>query len=186
MFPGPRRWWLEFLGAALLTAICAIAQQASDGVVAAVPPAILTAKKVFISNAGADSGLFPHPFSGSTDRGYSQFYSAMQGWGRFEVVGDPGDAELVLELQLISPNGPKDADKQKGNSDPLPMFRLSIFDRKTHYALWTLTESIAAANLQKTHDRNFDDAVAALLADLKNLTNKSVNEVPLPNSVAAD
>src|ERR1700733_11994083 len=108
MFLGRRRWWLEFLGAALLTATFASTQLAFDTLVAAVPPAILTAKRIFISNAGADSGLFPHPFSGSTDRGYSQFYSAMQGWGRYEIVGDPGDAELVLELQLISPNGPKD------------------------------------------------------------------------------
>ncbi len=50
------------------------------------------------------------------------------------------------------------------------MFRLTIFDRKTHYVLWALTESIEEANLQKTHDHNFDDALAALFVDLKNLT----------------
>lgn len=49
------------------------------------------------------------------------------------------------------------------------MFRLVIFDRKTHYVLWTLTESIDWAVLQKTHDRNFDTAVMALLDDLKRL-----------------
>jgi hypothetical protein len=139
---------------------------------------IFAAKKVFVSNAGADSGLFPHPFSGSPDRGYNEFYTGVRGWGRYELVAQPEEAELVFELQLLSPNGPKNADKQKGASDPLPMFRLSIFDRQTHYLLWALTESIEAANLQKTHDRNFDEAIAALVADLKRLTSKRPARTP--------
>ncbi len=35
---------------------------------APVPQALMKAKKIFLSNAGADSGLFPHPFSGDPDR----------------------------------------------------------------------------------------------------------------------
>jgi hypothetical protein len=53
------------------------------------------------------------------------------------------------------------------------MFRLVIFDAKTHYVLWALTESIDEALVQKTHDRNFDDALAAMLADLKTLATKT-------------
>jgi hypothetical protein len=49
------------------------------------------------------------------------------------------------------------------------MFRLVILDRETHYVLWALTESIESANLQKTHDRNFDEALTALTLDLKKL-----------------
>jgi len=86
------------------------------------------------------------------------------------MVADPQEAELVFELQLTAPNGPTNANKQKGASDPLPMLRLVIFDRKTHYVLWALTESIEPANLQKTHDRNFDNAVEAILLDLKDIT----------------
>jgi hypothetical protein len=72
-------------------------------------------------------------------------------------------------LQLLGPNGPANANKVKGASDPLPMFRLNVMERKTHYSLWALTETIEAANLQKTHDRNFDEAIAQLVADLKGL-----------------
>jgi hypothetical protein len=136
---------------------------------APVPPAIFSAKKVFLSNAGADSGLFPHPFSGSQDRAYNQFYAAMQKWGRYELVSDPEDADLVFELRLTGPNGPANPDKQKGASDPLPIFRLAIVSRKSHFTLWTVTESIPVAFLQKTHDRNFDDALAVLLADVRDL-----------------
>jgi hypothetical protein len=37
-----------------------------------------------------------------------------------------------------------------------------ILDRRSHYILWALTESILPANLQKTHDKNFDDVVTTL------------------------
>jgi hypothetical protein len=50
------------------------------------------------------------------------------------------------------------------------MFRLVIWDRRTHYALWALTESIEQANLQKTHDNHFDEAIAALAQGLKKIS----------------
>ena len=137
---------------------------------APVPPALLNAKTIFISNAGADSGLFPHPFSGDPDRPYNEFYAAMQSWGHYQLVTDPSDADLVFELHLVAPPGPTSPNKQYGASDPLPMFRLVIYDRKTHYVLWTLTESIWIALLQKTHDNNFDSALNAITLDLKRLT----------------
>ena len=150
--------------AAVMTVGTALAQEVAT---APVPPALGIAKTVFVSNAGADSGLFPHPFSGGADRGYNQFYAMVKSWGRFELVNDPAQADLVFELRLHAPNGPQNADKTKGASDPLPMFRLTILDRKTHYVLWALTESIERANLQKTHDHNFDDALGLLGGDLK-------------------
>jgi hypothetical protein len=132
-----------------------------------VPPALLSAKTIFLSNAGSDSGLFPHPFTGDESRGYSTFYADLQSWGHYQLVDSPAKADVVFELQLTAPNGPSDADKEKGASDPLPMFRLAIYDRRTHYVLWALTESIGAANLQKTHDHNFDQALTDLVNDLK-------------------
>lgn len=150
----------------VLSGVSLCAQQATTAI-APVPAALYVAKKVFISNAGADSGLFPKPFSGDTSRAYNEFYTDVKSLGRFEVVDRPEDADLVLELRLNAPYGPSNADKQKGASDPLPMFRLVVYDRSSHYVLWTLTRSIEVAVLQKTHDRNFDTAVAALAQDLK-------------------
>lgn len=173
-----------FVCAALMFAVLAKAQTPAaapppPASLAPVPPALLNAKTVFISNAGADSGLFPHPFSGDPDRPYNQFYTAIQSWGHYQIVGDPSEADIVLELQLIAPPGPTSGNKINGASDPLPMFRLVIFDRKTHYVLWTLTESIWIAVLQKTHDNNFDSALNAITTDLKRLTSA-------PNTAAAN
>ena len=158
--------------AALLPAAFAIAQQPAMTAAAPVPPAIQNAKKIFVSNAGADSGLFPSPFSGDPNRGYNQLYASLKASGQYELVNNPAQADLVLELQLTAPNGPTNANKQNGASDPLPMFRLVIYDGKTHYVLWTITESIAVAMLQKSHDRNFDDALTAILVDFETLTGK--------------
>jgi hypothetical protein len=161
--------------AALLCEIGTSAQQVAPVAIAPIPPMLLNAKKIFISNAGADSGLFPHPFSGDPDRAYNEFYANVESWGRYELVSTPGEAELVFELQLTAPNGPSNANKQKGASDPLPMLRLAIYDRATHYVLWALTESIAPATLQKTHDHNFDEAVASLVLDAGRLTKSLPN-----------
>jgi len=159
--------------AALLAATAAIAQQPATAGPGPVPPAILNAKKIFVSNAGADSGLFPSPFSGNPDRGYNQLYAGLKAFGQYELVTDPSAADLVLELQLAAPNGPSEGSKAKGASDPLPMFRLVVYDRKTHYVLWALTESVEGAVGQKAHERNFDSALKALLEDFELLTGKA-------------
>jgi hypothetical protein len=155
----------------LLPAVAA-AQAPEPAVPAPIPPALRNAKKIFVSNAGADSGLFPHPFSGDPDRGYNQLFALLKATGQYGLVTDPSQADLVLELRLTAPNGPKDADKTKGASDPLPMFRLVIYQAGTHYVMWALTESVDLAYLQKSHDRNFDEALAALVKDFQNLTGK--------------
>jgi hypothetical protein len=171
--------WFRFslcLGLVVLPCgVVATAQQSAPIAVAPAPLQLLNAKKVFISNAGADSGLFPHPFSGDPDRAYNEFYANVESWGRYQLVATPADADLVFELQLMAPSGPSNADKSKGASDPLPMLRLVIYDRPTHYVLWALTESIAPADRQKTHDHNFDEAVANLVLDAGRLTKSLPN-----------
>src|SRR5258708_14238742 len=72
---------------------------------APVPAELLSARKIFVSNAGADSGLFPHPFSGDPSRGYSALFAALHELGQYELVASPSQADLVLELRLMAPNG---------------------------------------------------------------------------------
>jgi hypothetical protein len=157
---------------AFLTAV-AVAQQPTSTPAAPVPPAIRAAKKIFVSNGGADNGLFPSPFSGDPNRGYLQFYAELKTSGQYDLVDDPSDADLVLELHLIAPYGPTNGSKVNGAADPVPMFRLVVYDRKTHYVLWTLTQSIQIALFQKTHDRNFDEALTGILMDFEQLAGRA-------------
>jgi hypothetical protein len=143
---------------------------------APVPAVIRTATRIFVSNAGADSGLFPSPFSGDPNRGYNELYAGLKANAGYELVADPGEADLVLELQLTAPVGSThsmNSNKVNGASDPVPMFRLVVYDRKTHYVLWAFTESIEIAYLQKTHDRNFDDALNGVLLEFESLSGKA-------------
>jgi hypothetical protein len=161
-----------FLGAVLVSAAAMQAQQSTYIQPGPVPPAITSARTLFVSNAGADSGLFPEPFSGDPNRAYTEFYSGLKASGKYEIVGDPSEADLVLELQLTAPNGPSKGSKVNGASDPVPMLRLVVYDRKTHYVLWAMTESIEIAFRQKTHDKNFDEAIAAIVADFEGISGK--------------
>ena len=132
-------------------------------------PAKLMGKTVFLSNAGADSGLFPSPFSGGPSRAYDYLYAALKADGTYTLVNDPAAAELVFEIRVTAPSGPQSPNKQYGAGDPLPMARLVIYDRPTHYVLWADTQSIDVALKQKTHDVNFDRALDRLLIDLKSV-----------------
>jgi hypothetical protein len=146
-----------------------------------VPPSITAAKSVFIANAGADSGLFPEPFTGDTGRAYTEFFTALQATKQYALVSDPSQADLVLELRLEAPNGPANPNKQNGAADPEPQFKLIVYDRKTHYVLWTFTQSIDPALLQKTHDKNFDTALADLLNQFLALAGKPPLRAPAPS-----
>jgi hypothetical protein len=166
----------NFLCGALLVANATFAQQAAPVPAAPVPQAMFAARKIFVSNAGADSGLFPSPFTGDTNRAYNQFYAALKTSGQYELVGDPAEADLVLELQLTAPAGSThsfDSNKVNGAADPVPMIRLVVYDRKTHFVLWAFTQSIEIALLQKTHDRNFDDALTAVLLEFEALSGRA-------------
>jgi hypothetical protein len=153
----------------LLTPALCLAQTPPDTPATPVPAAIRSAKAVFLANGGADGGLFPEPFSGDPNRGYFSLYSQLKAMGKYDLVADPSQADLVMEIGLVAPTGPHNDAKQLGTADPLPFFRLAIYDAKSHFMLWTITEPIYIAYRQKTHDKNFDDALANVMADLKAL-----------------
>jgi hypothetical protein len=162
--------------AALLSAAAASAQQPADPQPSPVPQAILSAKKVFVSYAGDGGGLFPRLFSGNPNRVYSQFYATLKAANQFDLVSDPGDADLVLELHLdvpIARFGRETTDIEFA-AYPEFVFRLEIYDRKTHYILWTIDQSIAWADLQKNRDRNFDGALIVLMEKFQQLAGKPI------------
>ena len=130
---------------------------------APVPPQIAAAQKVFISNAGGESFesvIDETVFSGGPDRPYNQFYAAMKGWGRYELVSSPADADLVLEISwVLTDTGLK--------LPVLGQLRLLVIDPKTHVTLWNLTEYVRGAILLGNRDKNFDRAMTIDVNRLK-------------------
>lgn len=152
------RFVAAFLGSIILSS-AALQAQIEVAPAAPIPSQILTAKKVFISNAGVN-----------TDRNYSVFYAAIKSWGRYELVAAPADADLVLEISLSSQITGVGGSKESGcDSSSASWFKLVLLDPKTRIALWTLTENIKPFARQKTGEKNIDDADNKLVDDLKAL-----------------
>jgi hypothetical protein len=154
------------LGLAMILPILpALQAQTADAPAAPLPSQIVTAKRVFISNAGGE--LYPGFWSGGPSRTYNEFYAATKSWGRYELVAAPVDADLVLQISYADPI----MLVASGSSVNFLQFRLELIDPKTHIVLWTINEQAKAmGGLQKSRDKEFEGALNKLVDDLKALT----------------
>jgi hypothetical protein len=142
----------------------------SPATTAPIPQQVLTARKVFVSNAGEvrdPNGDLD--FKGGPDRAYDQFYAAIQTWGKYELAPAPTDADLVLEIRV---------DRVPGSF--YQQLHLAIVDPKTHTILWTFVEHASPSGRQKKSDAAFDRAMGLIVGDLKKLITQSssAGEVP--------
>ncbi len=85
-----------------------------------VPPQIRSAHSIFIANDGASLNFPLDP-----DVAYSAFYEALQAWGHYQMASTAHQADLIFELQGITPFN--------------PALQLTIRDPKTNTRLWTVT-----------------------------------------------
>lgn len=143
------------------------AQQPKMPPSAPVPPQIAAAQKIFISNAGGESFenvIDETVFNGGPDRPYNQCYAAMKGWGRYQLVSSPADADLILEVSW--------ALTDTGLRLPvLGQLRLVVIDPKTRVTLWNFTEYVRGAMLLGNRDKNFDQAMTTIVKRMKTLAN---------------
>ena len=157
---------------ALLFALClALAFSFTDATAARaqsppapVPTQLVSAGKIFISNAGGD--IDPNTkqlgeFVGLPIRPYNDFYAAMKSWGRYQIVSTPSDADLIFELSFAVSLATGGAGAK---------FHLVILDPKTHVTLWAFTEYIENAILGSNREKHFEQGMAAIVADAKSLS----------------
>ena len=162
--------------------LCA-AQQSKQTPPAPVPPLIFQAKKVFIANGGGDESLFDSPrYSGGPDRLYNEFYAAMKSWGRYELVGSPAEADLVIEIRLTLLQSRRSEPLGEQNPEYDSQFHLAIRDVKTHETLWGLTEHAQTAILQGNRDKNFEQALTAILSELRKIAGPAQPTAKSPTS----
>jgi hypothetical protein len=146
------------------------AQSAAPGAppaAAPVPAQILSAKKAFVSNGGTDATARAKLSSGSMDINttYNQFYAAMNDWKRYDLVSDPGQADVVLEISFTAP----ETDCGRGECAQ-PQIMLIVYDARSHFKLWTITEPVEGALLESTWKKNFATGVESAVLELKQLT----------------
>ncbi|MGH7604327.1 MAG: hypothetical protein ACRENK_10060 [Gemmatimonadaceae bacterium] len=180
---------------ALLYGSLANAQEMAQNVTAPVPGQILTAKRIFISNAGSETYGSESYFNltrydGGPNRFYNQLYSAMKSWGRYELTDSPATADVVYEVRFSNPIVDK---LTHGNVDGVtntdfvydPQLTLTIVDPQTRVALWSLTEHIQPGRDRNADNRNFDSAVDRIVDRAKILVGESISvarQVSLANA----
>jgi hypothetical protein len=142
---------------------------------APVPSPITAARKVFISNTPGTS--LPASFGGP-DRTYNEFYAAMKGWGHYELVAAPSDADLILEISfnssLSSVGGTSTSGPISYNYTEL---RLVILDAKMRVPLWWFNEAVNPKisfghRPEMAVGTAFSRATATLVDDLKKLVSE--------------
>jgi hypothetical protein len=139
-----------------------------------IPAEILSAKRVFIANAGWDEPYFTNtPITGGPNRAYDQFYAAIKSSGHYDLAASPADADLLFQIQFNIYTPPA---VRTGNSasvfGPGPYdasFRLEIRDPKTNALLWAFVEHVDQAILQGSRDKDFDQALNRLIGDVQTL-----------------
>lgn len=160
----------------LVSGYTCAAQKSKPTPPAPIPTQILKAKKVFIANGGGDESLFDMPqYNGGPDRLYNEFYAAMKAWGRYELVSNPQEADLVFEIRLTTF---QPTDLGPGNLRYDLQFQFIIRDVATHEILWGLTEHAQTAILQGNRDKNFEQALSAILSELHKIASPAE---PSPN-----
>ena len=125
---------------------------------APVPTPITQGKKAFISYELGDVSCFPSRYSGGPERAYSEFYADMQNWGRYQLVLDPKDADVVFAIRFVDPP-----------ELTTPQIRVGISDARTHTPLWGFVEQIDFAFRKKNRDADFSDTVLQLMKDVQTL-----------------
>jgi hypothetical protein len=131
---------------------------------AAIAPSTLIAQAhtVYLANTGGDPN-----FPLDQTIAYQKIYTALQSWGRFQLVGSPAQADLVFNLYSESPvAGYYRADHV---TSPLysPAFELTIVDPKTNQPVWTIDSPVNLAGSGKTYDGWVSVAIMNLVSRVK-------------------
>jgi len=135
----------------------------------AVPGQIATAHTVFLSNAGAS-----HNFPVDATSAYNQVYAALQGWGRYQLVDSPAQADLIFSLRDVAPTS-----VAGGGDDTYtyttPAYQITITDPRTNVTLWTLTSPFIVAGNRSARERWQQISVTNLISRLKVLTGQPLD-----------
>jgi hypothetical protein len=144
----------------------------------AVTARIANAKKIFLSNAGANAEFAGH-MTGGANGSYDELYASLKQWGYFQLVDSPAKADLVFEIRSKETQVSK---KLKDVGPPSPSyyhyyvfgtpqsaFNLTILDPTTDSKLWTTVSPAGYADSAKKSKVAFSRSILTLTNQIKTL-----------------
>ena len=139
---------------------------------APLPGAVVKAHKVFLSNGGG------------SDLAYDAFYSDIKKWSKYQIVGSPDDADLIVELayrvvdrgtrvwsSTNTYNGATDVHSREITD---PQLVLTIYDAKTKNSLWSTIDHRRLARLEKNREKEMINSADRLVEELQSRSGASV------------
>jgi hypothetical protein len=130
-----------------------------------LPTVVVNAHKVFLTNGGG------------SDLGYDAFYAAMKDWGRYQIVGSPEEADLIVELayrvehggtRVWSSTNTYDGTTQVHSNQIIdPQLVLTIYDAKSKNSLWSTIDHRRLARREKNREKETINSAERLVEDLK-------------------
>ena len=148
------------MAAGAFFAFAPVALQAQTESDVLVPTQFATAKTAFLAYAGAPAGSRITPAMV-----YPSAFKALNKMGNYSLNPTPGSADLLMEVSV----GVHYSSVSSGSSTQTPYVRLVLYDRSTHALLWEIDEMLSAAIREASMQKNIDQSMAAMAADLKAL-----------------
>jgi PEGA domain len=154
------------VGLCVLVSLYAFGEKGWKDVPAAPLPAVVaTATKVFLTNGGG------------SNLAYDAFYSAMKQWGKYEIVGSPSDADIIMELayrveregtRVWSSTNTNDGTTHVRSTQIVdPQLMLTIYDGKTKNSLWSEVDHRILARREKNREKQTVISAGRLVDDLR-------------------
>jgi hypothetical protein len=132
---------------------------------APLPASIISARTVFLANGGGSALAF------------DEFYSQMKAWGRFQLVGSPAEADVVVELRFfVEDDGTKVSsytNSYTGKTQVMsrevvdPQLSVNIYDAKTKDLLWSVTDHRRLARREKNREKETINSADRLVDGMK-------------------
>ncbi|MGC2694510.1 MAG: DUF4136 domain-containing protein [Candidatus Angelobacter sp.] len=123
-----------------------------------IPPSIGMAQNVLIQNVSPYDPVADR-YTGGKAEISDALSSALLKWGRYKMVADKSDADLVLQISFsveTSCTGFED-----------PQLTLRVLDARTGILLWTFLEHVNTALLSKNAHKNFNSEIGNLIPQLR-------------------
>ena len=160
---------LVFAAILLSSGLAGAKDRKKDVPVAPLPAVIVNATKIFLSNGGGSNFA------------YDAFYAKMREWGKFEIVGSPEEADLIVELSFrVDDRGTRvwSSTNTYNNTTQVhsaqivdPQLILTIYDAKTKNSVWSETDHRRLARREKNREKETVNSAQRIVDDLKTRIN---------------
>jgi hypothetical protein len=114
--------------------------------------------------------------TGESDVPYNVIEGGLEGWPHFILVDSPQKADVVIQIDTeeddtgvsVSSSSDSGGKKTRVNHDlSVTLIKLTVYDAKTHLALWTASERPKGGFKDKTREDNLVQASQKLLAKFR-------------------